>query len=263
MASSPTIPDPGQTDDSVLHARAHVWRRKPLLRDIYRRYFDEMISLLARPDGKDNFGTVIELGGGAGNFKEYFRCPGFYCTDIVPTPHIDMAVDAMRMPFGDKSINNIIMQDVLHHIPYPLRFFDEALRVLVPGGRIVMTEPYISPASRIGFCFHPEPVDLHCELFSNPDAPAFPDTGPWASNQAIPTLLFYKHRKEFLKRYPDLRFIACRRHSLLVYPLSGGFSRDQLIPAPCVGACWALEKILAPAAPLLAYRAVIALEKCS
>ncbi|MCL2640206.1 MAG: class I SAM-dependent methyltransferase, partial [Phycisphaerales bacterium] len=141
----------------MLDVRAEVWRKRPLLREIYHRYFAEMCEHLG--GGGD---TILELGGGSGNFKEYFQTHHagkgtLIASDVVATPHCDLVADAMALPFADGSLDNIVMMDVLHHVPFPLRFFTEAQRVLRPGGRIVMMEPYISPASRLVFKLaHPE-----------------------------------------------------------------------------------------------------------
>jgi SAM-dependent methyltransferase len=270
MASA-TVPTGNQSESDVLDVRADVWQKRPLLREIYRRYFAEMVANFATPDNADGrFGTVVEIGGGSGNFKEFFHRehPGrgrLIATDVVPTHHCDLAVDAMAMPFGEKSVDNLVMQDVLHHIPYPLRFFAEAQRVLRSGGRIVMTEPYISPASRIVFKIaHPEPVVPTALVFGDDEAGdpcPLRGTGAFASNQATPTRVFFKDRALFEKRFPSLSIIALHRRSLFVYPLSGGFSGPKLLPRFLEGTGWVMETLLKPLAPLMAFRLVAVVQK--
>ena len=139
--SSATVPTGNQTESDVLDVRADVWQQRPLLREIYRRYFEEMVAHFALPAQshvQNKFGTILEIGGGSGNFKEYFQREHphqgqLIATDVVPTHHCDLAVDAMALPFENATIDNIVMQDVLHHIPFPLRFFAEADRVLRPA----------------------------------------------------------------------------------------------------------------------------------
>jgi SAM-dependent methyltransferase len=255
----------------VLDARASAWQRRPLLREIYHRYFAEMIANFATTGGANYFGTILEIGGGSGNFKEFFqqRHAGegtLIATDVVPTAHCDLAVDAMALPFGPASIDNIVMQDVLHHIPYPLRFFAEAERVLRVGGRVVMTEPYISPASRVVFKLtHPEPVVPRRAIFGE-DATSDPTplvgSGAFASNQAVPTRLFFKDRALFEKRFPRLRIVSRLRRSLFVYPLSGGFSGPKVLPRALERIGWGMERVLSPLAGLMAFRLVVVVEKC-
>jgi SAM-dependent methyltransferase len=273
MPSSPsaTVPTGNQSESDVLDVRADVWRERPLLREIYNRYFAEMIANFASPRSAEGMhGTIVELGGGSGNFKEYFQrehtnAGKLIATDVVPTHHCDLAVDAMAMPFPDASIDNIVMQDVLHHIPYPLKFFAEAQRVLRSGGRIVMTEPYISPAARIVFKLaHPEPVVPSAQIFGdNPSSDPSPlrGSGAFASNQATPTRLFFKDRQLFETRFPTLKILALHRRSLFVYPLSGGFSGPKLLPRFLEPLGWTLESLLKPAALLVAFRLLAVLQK--
>lgn len=265
MTRSATVPIGDQTEADVLDARAAAWQARPLLRDIYRRYFTEMVANFAR-DRAGAAGSVLEIGGGSGNFKDFYRAPGLICTDIVPTRHIDMAVDATALPFADASLDNIVMQDVLHHIPYPLAFFAQAQRVLRVGGRIVMTEPYCSPMSR-ATCkvAHPEPMDPRVELFpptpAQPDPVAFTGTGAFASNQAIPTVLFYRDLYRFHQRFPQLSVCQRKLRSCVVYPLSGGFSAPQLLPKFLVPLAWTCERLAKPFARLLAFRLLVVIEK--
>lgn len=272
--SSPTVPTANQSESDVLDVRAEVWQRRPLLRTIYHGYFREMVAHFAQAaasgGGGGKYGLVVEIGGGSGNFKEYFATHHtgggrLIATDIVPTHHCDLAVDAMAMPFADASVDNLVMMDVLHHIPFPLRFMGEAERVLRPGGRLVMTEPYISPASRVIFAVgHPEPVVPGATIFgtcADDDPCPLRGEGAFASNQATPTLLFFRDLRQFQSRFPGLRVLHRLRRSLFVYPLSGGFSGPKLLPRFLEPVGWGVEKLLTPLAPLLACRLVVVVEK--
>jgi len=268
-AWSATVPGEGQGEAEVLDARAQAWRSRPLLRQVYHRYFAEMVKHLAvrqNAPAADRYGLVVELGGGSGNFREFF--PPVIATDIVPTPHVHLAVDATRLPFADGTVDNLVMQDVLHHVRYPLQFFREAQRVLRPGGRIVMTEPYISPVSRVVFGLgHPEPVVMNAQLFAppgDPDPSAFGPaaaSGAFDANQAIPTLLFFRDLPLFRQRFPALEVKLRATRSIFVYPLSGGFSGRRLIPNLLLPAAWTLEKALSPLGRWLGFRLVVVVEK--
>ncbi len=265
MTRCATVPGPDQSERDVLDARALAWQRRPVLRDVYHRYFEEMISYLPRRDDHPAgpFGRVVEIGSGAGNFKSFFS--DAIATDIVANPWVDLAADATRLPFADASVDALVMQDVLHHLPHPLEFFREAQRVLSPGGRVILTEPYISPVSRVVYgMVHPEPHDMRVKLFGAPgesDPPAFAATGAFAANQAVPTVLFYKHQREFHARFPALRLAHRLRRSVLVHPLSGGFSGPVLLPKFSLPLAWLVEDLLLPLAPLLAFRLVVVVEK--
>jgi SAM-dependent methyltransferase len=48
---------------------------------------------------------------------------------------------ADNIPVPDKSVDVLISFETIEHVPDPLRFLDECLRVLVTGGRLVISTP--------------------------------------------------------------------------------------------------------------------------
>jgi SAM-dependent methyltransferase len=219
-----------------------VWDTKPSLRAVYSDYY-RRLEAWCRP------GIVVELGSGSGNLKE--AMPHVLATDIVPASWLDLVVDGHALPFADSSVDSIVGLDVLHHVEYPVRVLAEAERVLVPGGRIVLIEPGITPVSsvvlRLG---HPEPVDMGADPLA--EGPRNPDKHPMDSNQALPTLLAGRHRARVDARLPHLRLLRREYLSLAAYPLSGGFRPWTLLPAPLVGPVLRAEAWLAPALGRLA-----------
>ena len=215
-----------------------VWQRKPVLRaiyaDIYRR-----IRARCRP------GRALEIGGGSGNLKQY--APDVVSTDIAFAPWLDAVCDAQRLPFAAGAFDNIVMVDVLHHIERPVRFLAEAERVLMPGGRLIFCEPAITPVSGVFYrLFHAEPVDMRADPLA--DGPLTPGRDPFASNQAIPTLLAGRFRSALAERLPRLVLRSCDRFAFAAYPLSGGFRPWSLLPriaaAPMLKAEWAMRRVI-------------------
>ena len=54
--------------------------------------------------------------------------------------------DARRMPFADASFDAVLFNLSLHHIERPGEALAEAVRVLRPGGELLVYEPVLSPA---------------------------------------------------------------------------------------------------------------------
>ncbi len=237
--------------EDILQQHKIIWEKKPILRALYTRWYQEITKQL-RP------GNTLELGGGSGNFKEF--APNVTSTDIVPLPWIDVVADAQDLPFEDQSFDNIVMFDVLHHIENVSLFFNEALRVLRPGGRVAMMEPYISLASWPVYHFlHPEPVDFTQDPLEWIEPS--PERKPFDANQAFANILFERKFRKFRRRYPQLVKVYHRRMAFFAYPLSGGFEKPSLLPMPLLKPVLMLENALSFMSFFLAFRILVVLEK--
>lgn len=212
-----------------------AWRGNAALRALYARWYERV----RRELPPEALGPWVELGSGPGFGREFI--PGMQLTDLVQAPWHDRQVDAQALPFADASVGALVLFDVLHHLPAPARFFAGAQRVLRSGGRIVACEPYMSALSyRIYRHLHEEGADLAADPFAEAVAGSA-DKDPFASNQAIPTLLFQRHSAELARRFPGLRLVSLEHIAGLSYPASGGFSRPPLLPAPLWRALVAIE----------------------
>ena len=231
-----------------------VWERKPVLRLVYDDFYDRIAAACRR-------GRTIEIGGGIGNLKQ--RLTEVVATDIQSAPWLDCVADAQRLPFADACAANIVMVDVLHHLEFPLVFFREAARVLRPGGRVLMVEPAITWGSSLFYrLFHHEPVRTSADALANgsPD----PRRDPYASNQAIPTLLATRDRARFHRLFPTLRIASVQWFSLAAYPLSGGFKPWSLVGDGVARRLLRIERALEPAlGRYAAFRMLLMVEKAT
>jgi SAM-dependent methyltransferase len=240
--------------EATLAEHERAWEERPLLRRLYGEWHEQMIRELAVVPG-----VTVELGAGLAHLK--LLLPRVLATDVEPTPWADAVVDAHDLPYEDASVANLLLVDVFHHLRDPSRFLDEAGRVLRPGGRVIMIEPYCSPLSTPLYRrFHHERTDLGVDPFS---ADARHAEEAMAGNQALTTLAFFLRAEELRRRWPELRVIRRRRFALLLYPLSGGYSRRPLAPSWLYQPLRILERALAPLAPLAAFRCLITLERQS
>ena len=237
--------------DSRLVGDRAIWDRKPVLRAIYRHYYERM-SACTVP------GRTLEIGGGSGNLKE--SLPGVISTDILPSAWLDARADAQDLPFRDRAFDNIVFVDVLHHLEDPRRFFGEARRVLRDGGRIVMVEPAMTPVSYPIYRFvHEEPAVMSVDPLATPRRGA-ERKDPYDSNQAIPCLLFGRYHAEFERQFPEFTLVTKRHMSLLAYPLSGGFQRWCLVPSWAVSTLLRIEdRVERLLGPLLGFRLFVSL----
>lgn len=235
----------------VLLRHREVWREKPVLRHLYTEWYREIAAWL-RP------GSTLEVGGGTGNLKEF--SPRVVSTDIVRLPWLDLVADAQHLPFASGGFHNIVLFDALHHIENVGQFFDEAVRVLAPTGRLVIMDPYISWASWPVYHFlHSEPVDLSQDPLKV--KPADPDRKPFDANQAVSTILFERAWHRFKAAFPQFELLYRRRLAFFAYPLSGGFEHRSLLPLGLVKPLLLLEKRMESLGPLLAFRLFVVLQK--
>lgn len=229
-----------------------LWERKPVLRVVYDDFY-------GRIAGACRQGVTIEIGGGIGNLRR--RLTQVVATDIQSAPWLDCVADAQRLPFADASAANIVMVDVLHHLEFPAVFFREAGRVLRPAGRVVMVEPAITWGSTLFYrLFHHEPVCTSAEVLT--DGSPDPRRDPYASNQAIPTLLATRDRARFHHLFPALRIERVEWFSLAAYPLSGGFKPWSLVGEGVARRMLRIERAIEPVlGRLAAFRMLLVVEK--
>ncbi|MDO8560562.1 MAG: riboflavin kinase [bacterium] len=204
-----------------------IWRRKPALRAVYTGWYRRISQQLVA-------GRTLEVGCGIGNFKAFK--PDVVATDVHPNSWVDVVADAEALPFDDGAFNNIVGIDMLHHLRRPLRFLREAQRVLSPGGRLVLLEPWITPWSFAVYRLtHEEPVDMRAKPPLTPaEEAAMPVASGEYANQALPTLLFTTYRVAVLAQLPQLRLAHGRYLACLLYPLTGGFSHPTFVPSALV-----------------------------
>lgn len=238
------------------HRRA--WEANPALRALYGDWYGQVAAALPPP----TLGPRIELGSGPGFARAFI--PDLELSDIVRAPWHDREVSAEALPFGDATVGALVMVDVLHHLPAPRRFFAEAARVLRPGGRVVMCEPYVSPLSYPVYkLFHQEQLALGIDPLAGFEPQATDRArDPFDSNQAIPTLLFGRRRQLFAETFPSLSVERVTHLSGLSYPASGGFSRRAFLPRVLWSALHRIEARLPEAIfRAIGFRMLIVIEK--
>lgn len=220
------------------HRRA--WHANAALRRLYADWYGRIRALLPDPD----LGPSVELGSGPGFAREFI--PELQLSDVVRAPWHDLEISADALPFPEASLGGIVLFDVLHHLAAPPTFLREAARVLRPGGRVIMCEPYVSPVSYPVYrWFHEEPLDMRADPFAT-ETSAVGDKDPFDSNQAIPTLMFARRPglAALASRFPRLRIVSVERLAGLSYPGSGGFNHGPLLPLPLWRALAGLEALL-------------------
>jgi SAM-dependent methyltransferase len=239
-----------------LREHRRLWDRKPLLRSVYRVWFDLLLGELAGAR------RVLEIGAGPGLFSGHARerRPGtrFVVSDILPAPWNDLVADGARLPFQDAAFDAVAAVDLVHHVARPAAFFSEVARVLSPGGRLVVVEPWVSPLS---FPVYRWMHEEGCRLSLDPWDPFGAGTGkdPFEGDAAVVWRLV---RDTPAARWRELGFRRPRVRLLngFAYLASLGFREAALAPRAAARPLLALDRLTSPLARAVALRALVVWE---
>lgn len=81
--------------------------------------------------------------------------------------HYGVAGDAFALPFADNSFDAVIAAEIIEHVVDPASFVAEAVRVIKPGGRVIISTPY-KEKLRYELCIHCQqmtPMNAHLHSF--------------------------------------------------------------------------------------------------
>ena len=82
--------------------------------------------------------------------------------------HYAVVADAYNLPFRDGAFDCIIASEIIEHVPDPGAFIGNLLRVLRPGGQLLITTPY-NEKIQYSLCIHcnrPTPLSAHIHSFT-------------------------------------------------------------------------------------------------
>jgi SAM-dependent methyltransferase len=239
-----------------LEEHRRVWARKPVLADLYAVWFDALLERV--PAG----GRALEVGAGPGFLTAYAgrKRPDlrWVATDIVEAPWNTLVADAQRLPFADEAFDAVVGLDLIHHLARPLRFLQEASRVVRRGGRIAAVEPWVTPLS------YPVYRWLHheaCTMGVDPSSPfGAAEKQAFDGDSAVP--------RELVRTLPASEWERMGLSQPQVRPMNGfgyllslGFRPPSLLPRPLGRLLIRADGVSAPLAPWLGMRALLAWER--
>jgi SAM-dependent methyltransferase len=92
---------------------------------------------------------VLNIGSGVHTFRG-----NVLNLDIFYYKGVHVVANAEELPFADNSVDAIICESLLEHVPQPQVIVDDMLRVLKPGGQMYIVIPFVYP-------FHACPNDFY------------------------------------------------------------------------------------------------------
>jgi len=100
--------------------------------------------------GEGGVTSLLDIGSGDGRLAlavaERLRAPDLVGVDVLPRAGALIPVlhyDGRRLPFEAQRFDVVTICDVLHHAEHPEAVLREALRVLRPGGRVIVKDHFL------------------------------------------------------------------------------------------------------------------------
>ncbi len=203
-------------------------RKSNNLRFLLKQRFSWMNKFISEAD------IGVEFGSGAGFAKHYIHNRNFKTSDLSSDDHLDYkGIDAQSTNFDEEKFNYVIASNMIHHIPFPIKFFREMHRILKKDGKLIIFESYCSIFFQIAtIIMKHEGFDFTKNVWDEKD-PKSDEQNAWAGNIAVPHLIF-DNVKEFKNNLGNLFSIEYEELTeCLIFLNSGGVtSKTFYIPLP-------------------------------
>jgi SAM-dependent methyltransferase len=100
-------------------------------------------------------GTLLDLGAGNQPFRPWYahKAQRVVAVDAAPLPGLNVVSLAAPLPFRDASFDSILCTSVLEHVENAEHAVAEMARVLRPGGRLLITVPFLYPEHEAPYDF--------------------------------------------------------------------------------------------------------------
>ncbi len=100
-------------------------------------------------------GVLLDLGAGNQPFKVWYSGLAEKCVavDVSPAPGLDVLSMAAPLPFASATFDTVLCTSVLEHVHDAEAVVSEIVRILKPGGRLIITIPFLYPTHEAPYDF--------------------------------------------------------------------------------------------------------------
>lgn len=101
-------------------------------------------------------GKTLDLGAGTGKYKGMIKpyTSEYIALDLEEGENIDIVADITQTGLDSNSLDTVISTQVFEHIPKPWEAVREVHRILKPGGKCIVTAPFVH-------AYHADPHDYY------------------------------------------------------------------------------------------------------
>ena len=174
----------------------------------------------------------LEVGAGASFSKKYIKNKGFQISDFSDYDHLDLTqIDAQDTKLQSNKYDFVIASNMLHHVPYPIKFLKEMFRILKPGGNLIIQEAHCSVVFQlVTIIMRHEGFDFTKNVWDE-NIPMSDENDLWAGNIALSSLIF-DNKKNFKEKFGnEFKVIHDKLYEFLIFLNSGGVtSKTFYIP---------------------------------
>ena len=210
--------------------QAYEEGRSPNLRALLQHRYEWLQGLV------DPSWEGVELASGIGVTKDFLTARSLLITDIGDGGWLDMGnVDALATPFAADQFDFVLIQNAIHHLSRPVALFPEMARILKPKGRLFIRDVRCSLVLRaVNHLTRVEGYRYEVDVYDDKAVICDPDD-PWASNNAVPDLLF-GDLDRFHANVPQFRVAHQHEDECFLFLVSGGVTNKTFtIPLPSSG----------------------------
>ncbi len=174
----------------------------------------------------------LEVGSGAGFAKFFIINENFKISDFSDDEHLDFKnVDAQNTNFKDNSFNYVIASNMIHHVPFPIKFFKEMNRILKKDGKLIIFDAYCSILLQlVMILMKHEGFDFTVNVWDEKN-PKSDTLDVWDGNIAVTNLIF-DNKKEFDKNLGNLFSIEYEKLTECFIFLNSGGVTSQTFHIP-------------------------------
>lgn len=136
--STPITTDPQPQDpwDNPLHER---YKTRPVYADIDYAHLADLNYFLQQQGTTDTL-IILDYGAGASPYRSYFPKADYRRADITGADYLRYHIgEDSRIDETDETFDLILSTQVAEHLPSPRAYFEESLRLLKKGGRLIIT----------------------------------------------------------------------------------------------------------------------------